>query len=319
MIVPGLGGFVTQYVPARYVEEEQLFLPPYRSVGFNPRLTLNDGLLVQSYMLAYDTSYPETQRIIENAVAEMKQVLQERGSYELSGIGTLMLDVSGRYEFAPCEAGVLSPELYGLSSFNVAPVVPSASAPKAGLKRRRRRPRLVKRSERSYVFRINKEVVNYVAAAVVAVIFYFAWAAPAVVDEDPTTGRAAMLAPMRMPAAASGVGEAVPSVVAEAKAHPSALKPEVLADSIDTVDKSSMPEEGEYTIVLASSVAAKNAQNYVTGLQKKGYGEAEVYKRGRMVRVVYRRFATESAAYACLDTLRSRREFSDAWVMKLKQ
>ena len=67
VIVPGLGGFVTQYVPARYVPEEELFFPPFRSVGFNPRLTLNDGLLVQSYMQAYDTSYPETLRIVENA------------------------------------------------------------------------------------------------------------------------------------------------------------------------------------------------------------------------------------------------------------
>ena len=37
VIVPQLGGFVTQYVPARYISEEQIFLPPYRSVGFNPR------------------------------------------------------------------------------------------------------------------------------------------------------------------------------------------------------------------------------------------------------------------------------------------
>ena len=58
VIVPGLGGFITQYMHARYIAEEGLFLPPYRSVGFNQQLTFNDGLLVQSYMQAYDTSYP---------------------------------------------------------------------------------------------------------------------------------------------------------------------------------------------------------------------------------------------------------------------
>ncbi|MBO5704071.1 MAG: SPOR domain-containing protein, partial [Bacteroidaceae bacterium] len=35
VIVPDFGGFVTQQVAARYVEDEGLFLPPYRSVGFN--------------------------------------------------------------------------------------------------------------------------------------------------------------------------------------------------------------------------------------------------------------------------------------------
>ena len=49
VIVPDFGGFVTQQVSARYVEDEGLFLPPYRSVGFNGCLKLNDGLLAQSY------------------------------------------------------------------------------------------------------------------------------------------------------------------------------------------------------------------------------------------------------------------------------
>ena len=78
VIVPGLGGFVTQYVPARRVDDEQLFLPPCRSVGFNPQLNLNDGLLVQSYMQAYDTNYPETIKLIDDAVAQLKKELQEQ-------------------------------------------------------------------------------------------------------------------------------------------------------------------------------------------------------------------------------------------------
>ena len=48
VIVPGLGGFVTQYVPAYYVEEENLFIPPHRTIAFNAGLSLNDGLLVES-------------------------------------------------------------------------------------------------------------------------------------------------------------------------------------------------------------------------------------------------------------------------------
>ena len=68
VIVPQLGGFVTQYVPARYVEAEKLFLPPARTVAFNPHLTLNDGLLVQSYMRVHSTTYQQTVRLIDRAV-----------------------------------------------------------------------------------------------------------------------------------------------------------------------------------------------------------------------------------------------------------
>ena len=97
VIVPGLGGFVTQYVPAHCDDEGGLFLPPKRIVGFNPDLTLNDGLLVQSFMKTYDASYPEAQRMIENAVADLKARTQKDGDAELKGIGTLTLNLYGDY------------------------------------------------------------------------------------------------------------------------------------------------------------------------------------------------------------------------------
>lgn len=178
VIVPGLGGFVTQYVPARYVAEEQLFLPPYRSVGFNQQLSLNDGLLVQSYMQAYDTDYPETIKIIDDAVAQLKKELQENGEYELSGIGKLTLGIGGTYNFIPCEAGVLSPELYGLDAVNVADVKHSEIANTAKKAKEKKGKIRLHRSEKNYTITLNRELVNYVAAAVVAVFFYFIWATP---------------------------------------------------------------------------------------------------------------------------------------------
>ena len=38
VIVPGFGGFVAHYAPATHVKEENLFLPPTRTIGFNPCL-----------------------------------------------------------------------------------------------------------------------------------------------------------------------------------------------------------------------------------------------------------------------------------------
>lgn len=118
VIVPDLGGFVAHHIDARYDDEDHLFLPPLRSLGFNPQLkTLNDHLLAQSYIEAYDISYPEAIRRIEDEVNELKQRLTNEGFYELNDIGTLRLNEDGKYVFEPCEAGILTPSLYGLSSF----------------------------------------------------------------------------------------------------------------------------------------------------------------------------------------------------------
>ncbi len=119
VIVPNLGGFMTHHVEAHYDEHEHLFIPPMRTLGFNPMLTMNDSLLVQSYVEAYDLSYPEALRRIEREVSELKQTLETEGIYELGDIGTLSRNVDGKLIFAPCEAGILTPELYGLSSFEM--------------------------------------------------------------------------------------------------------------------------------------------------------------------------------------------------------
>ena len=111
---------MAHHVEAKYDEEEQLFLPPLRTLGFNPQLTMNDSLLVQSYVEAYDMSYPEALRRIEDEVNELKQQIENKGSYDINGIGTLTLNENGKYIFTPCEAGILTPELYGLSSFEMA-------------------------------------------------------------------------------------------------------------------------------------------------------------------------------------------------------
>src|SRR5574344_742239 len=116
VIVPDFGGFMAHHVVAR-IDEDGLFLPPMRTLGFNPQLTMNDSLLAQSYIECYDISYPEAIRKIESEVNELKHILDSEGAYEMLDIGTIFLNDEGKYEFTPCEAGILTPELYGLNSF----------------------------------------------------------------------------------------------------------------------------------------------------------------------------------------------------------
>ena len=96
VIVPDLGGFMTHHVEARYDEDGCIFLPPLRTLGFNPQLTMNDSLLAQSYVEAYDLSYPEALRRIEEEVNELKQHIETEGSYELNDIGTLSVNEDGK-------------------------------------------------------------------------------------------------------------------------------------------------------------------------------------------------------------------------------
>lgn len=122
VIVPGLGGFMAHHTAAKYYEDTQTYVPPIRQLGFNGQLRINDSLLAQSYIEAYDISYPEAVRRIEDEVAEMMQTLQSTGACELNDIGILRTSIDGHLEFEPCESGILTPSLYGLNTVDIKPI-----------------------------------------------------------------------------------------------------------------------------------------------------------------------------------------------------
>lgn len=122
VIVPGLGGFIAHNKPAEFRESANIFCPPLRTIGFNPQLTINDGLLVQAYMQAYDTDFPDASRKIENTVSSIKDILYKNGQAELDNIGTLYYTMAGNYGFEPCYNSFFSPNLYGLGNFSISPL-----------------------------------------------------------------------------------------------------------------------------------------------------------------------------------------------------
>ena len=118
-MVPGLGGFMTHHVCSTYSENDHQMFPPLRTLGFNPKLKANDNLLAQSYVEAFDISYPEAMQRIEDEVGELRERLNNDGKYVLNDIGTLTVNDEGNIEFTPIKAGLLTPELYALDSVSV--------------------------------------------------------------------------------------------------------------------------------------------------------------------------------------------------------
>lgn len=326
VIIPDLGGFITQYVPARRVVDEQILLPPYRSVGFNQQLTLNDGLLVQSYMQTYDTNYPETVKLINEAVSELKQTLLEKGEYNLAGIGCLKLGIGGQYNFTPCEAGVISPDLYGLDSLTLKELNTSDAAE---AKEQQKDKVQIKRSEKNYTISISREFVNYAASIAVAIFFYFLWATPLTPSNPQDVQASSAIHKQLFATEASALPQKAqsPNVnpdvsMTEAAAEPEAKEvlptstkpagtPQATANT-ETAHKA----DGKYTLVLVSAITETNAELFAKQLQEQGLTEAYAFKRGHMTRVVYGNYQTEADAQEALKDLHKQEQFADAWILE---
>ena len=129
VILPGFGGFIAHDVPAYYVSEEGLYYPPSRSISFNASITMNDGLLAQSYMKSYQVDYARANYMIDVAVEQLTDMLDEEGIATLPHIGTLTQDINQSLQFVADEAGIASPLHFGLGSFLIKDLAQLVNAP----------------------------------------------------------------------------------------------------------------------------------------------------------------------------------------------
>lgn len=128
VVIPRLGGFVAYCQPAVYVEKDSLFLPPTRVVGFNPQLKMNDGLLVQSFMSVYGTSFSDANKMVDQKVDKLLELLHENGQVDLPQIGELRYSIYEKISFIAYDNKLTTPTLYGLGSFEM-PMLKSAIKP----------------------------------------------------------------------------------------------------------------------------------------------------------------------------------------------
>lgn len=336
VIVPGLGGFMAHHIEARFDEEDNTFVPPLRTLGFNQNLTMNDSLLVQSYIECYDVSYPEALRRIEDEVNELRQHLQAEGQYELNDIGVLSLNGEGNIEFHPCEAGILTPSLYGLGTFEMAPLKkPEVIAVEAPVmdsqtllaetqtaeaetqQEAEDSENVTEEPERTIVIKMSW-LRNAVAVAA-AVLAFFMIGTPVSNSNLDSGLQQSSIIPLSTQKASTTWEEqldANTNVAANTETDVAAATTEPEVAKSDTEATIIQPKE-EYCIVLASQVSQKNADSFMELLNEKGFNEAYI-TNVRFRRVVYGHFATKDDALNQLRQLRqqSRKLFGEGWVMK---
>lgn len=321
VIVPDFGGFMAHHVDARKDDDDGSFLPPIRSLGFNPKLTLNDSLLAQSYVEAYDISYPEAVMRIEDEVRELKQRISTHGKYDFAGIGTISLNSDGHYEFTPCEAGIVSPELYGLGNFRMKTIaeIKSATQPAATAASDEGNPPAGAAQADDAHNRHAARVIalwRNIAVASIAALFFLLLPSPLVngtqmAGNHINTALLDRVMPKNITTGQRQVSEAVKSHKSMSAPKETAAKPTIKEGKEETAAK-----EG-FSLVVASHVTLKNANAYVADLKRRGHADAFVQK-GSHVKVLMGHYPTRAEATKALNHINDSEEFAGAWITDVK-
>lgn len=342
VIIPGLGGFVAHYTTAERVDAENLFLPPTRTIGFNSKLKMNDGLLVQSFMSVYGTTFSDATKMVDKKVQELFSTLYKAGKIELPNIGDIQHSIDGNYTFQPYENKLTSPQFYGLGSFEMLEL--------ATLKQKHNIQTTISPQSRKVI--IPQIHFNYTAmlqtAAMVAIIFVLSILSSPIKNTDSTRSNQAWILPSEIfdqingsslitkPICNSKTDLPKPVTSTPIKANEVSNKEhkkhlitsqhnkQVTLNVTTSNTQNTQPKiehnknnTKRYHIIVASLPSIHAAQKQAKLLQEEGNAEAQAIVCGTKMRVSIKSYSNKDEANDAVIHLRKNPQYQGAWVLRI--
>jgi len=122
VIVPGFGGFVGNYSPARIDRSTDTFYPPVKQISFNRNLNHNDGLLVGRISSSSRMNYGDARNLVDEFVSEIRRKLEKGEKVVFDNIGSFINNHEGNVQFEPDKNVNYHLDAYGLESFQCLPL-----------------------------------------------------------------------------------------------------------------------------------------------------------------------------------------------------
>jgi len=314
VVIPQFGTLKATYVPSKWIEEEELLLPPYRALSFTQEVNNKDTRFAETISTSYQISIEEANIVTLEFTENIQQELSEYGSYELGSIGEFVLDeVTGKIRFIACQAGAASPWLYGLDAIHVHPSKENIIA----ISQKKDKNKSDKDAKKITIS-INKRILHYVTTVAASIILFFAFSTP--VSENRLNQNSEMCSELFM--LTTPTSEIPPKTTKAVENIEKTTSPEKGSDSEKILGKTITEQEPNkvihpsFSVVLCCGVPAQNAETYCQNLNERGI-KAIVDNSGKFIRVLIPGFETKEDALAEVRSLRSiSKEFSNAWIME---
>lgn len=310
--VPQLGTFTRCEMSSQRIDEEGIFLPPYRTVKFQWNEQEAGEEFIHSLSKLHHLTRHEARIMCAEYVDELQQAIAEDGTVSIGSMGYMLRSNDNEQEltFIPLQSGIASPSYYGLDALSFAKL-------SNDIRQQRDKKRAAKKIKLTSIaadrdtitIRINRRAFNYAASVAASIVLFFAFTSP-FANTIKEMGRqqaelffAPKIATIQPTTVEVKSETAIPSAPVKAEASALPAQDEV--------------KEALYAIVVASAISEKNAVNYAEKLQKQGYN-AIACKTGTMVRVIIKGFETESDAYNQMRQMKAKStEFANVWSCKV--
>lgn len=345
VIVPQLGGFVTNYRPAVADLNAGIGHPPGKDIRFNKNLTKSDGLLERAVADGAKISFEEAGIVLKDITEKYWSKLNGGAKVNFKRIGVLYIDDHKNLRFEPAADQNYLKASFGLDSFTLPaiteiaqqPVIEQKSAPVIPIERAESEP---------IRFKSNKSIYWVAAATILPFVAMSLYLGVSTNFKSPTEITLAELIPFNIKPT-EAVKFTPRTTSAEAKptdketdgtGFPENTAVFPFSFETNTVDSAgvwvNLNEEtkpvanaventpskpaltGTYHIIAGCFGEEVNAEKYVNKLKGRGYEAAILDYHKKLHRVRLESFTDYSTALSTLQTLRNDGTFPNAWLLK---
>lgn len=317
VIIPEFGGFVLHTENATYSEVDHVFMPPSVSVGFNPELKYNDGLLTESLMKKENLNYQTALQQVEEFSGEIRRQLNNTGEVIFPKIGKITFSDDGALDFIQASDSLVNSSMYGLSGIYLNPV--SQLDKSTGQNKYKKIGK-----EDDFSFSLGKKFLKITVTAAAAILVFLFMSTP-IMDTGIPSQYASIIStpshisPEQQPVRTNELIIHSPPVITD-------NEPEVVKEKEVTAPIQISPEKTEiikveseriYYIVVASfnSSEEDNAQVVLDDFKTLYFPHASVLKKDNHIRVYVNKFKNKNEAENYLSEFRKDYpEYGSAWI-----
>ena len=305
VILPGLGGFVANYAPARIHPVNHTFYPPSKSILFNSKLTSDDGLLIHEISVSGKISYEQAKNKVLEFVDSCRNQIEEKGFVKFKEIGTITKNGEGNLLFEPDTSVNYLEDAYGLATFVSPPVARKPLHRRLEQKFTDRKP--VPYEERK------KRKAAYAYLAIIPVIIIIGWLVFNTSFRNDDIQQSGVVDVTEQFSSEKGKPEAVTAKTSGTENAASEIIPEEEEPSAESVFE---PPKPVYYIIGGAFQFEENAKRFVATLRSKGYNAklAGLSRRG-LHTVSYFDSSDKSEALMNLALIR-KNDNPSAWLLK---
>jgi nucleoid DNA-binding protein len=299
VIVPGFGGFIGNYSPARIDKVSGTFYPPVKQISFNRNLNHNDGLLVGTISASSIINYGDARFMVEEFVADLRKRLEKGEKVVFDNIGSFSNNQEGSLQFEPDRNANYHLDSYGLESFQCVPLE-GYDVRKRILKHTQKDP-VKQASIRKIMWRA--AVIVPLAAAIVAVSL----------NTDLLKSKAVTtsLNPL-----VSAEFESNKKAVDESDKNIPAVEIANSAPVTETISTPVNTDANSYYVITGSFKSEENAVSQVNILKEEGYSAEIVPSPNGFYRVCALTCNNINTAQIKRDSISKR--FKDTWISRKK-